>query len=81
MKKYEIIIKNLKTGEELIHEQTGCIIGAFASEKDSRPGTTSFAFHKCTGLETIMTIAGVEKIVKESKIRLAKSYYDSEGRV
>lgn len=36
MKKFEIIIKDLETGEELIHDQTGCIIGAFATEKRRR---------------------------------------------
>lgn len=75
MKKYEIIIKNLKTGEELIHEQTGCIIGAFASEKDGQPATASLAFNECTRLDTIMTIAGVEEIVKKSKNHLVKSFF------
>ena len=41
MKKFEIINKDLETGEELIHDQTGCIIGAFATEKDGESATAA----------------------------------------
>lgn len=79
MKKFEIIIKDLETGEELVHEQTGCIIGAFASEKDGQPATAALAFNNCKTQDTIMTITGVEKIVEKSKNRLVKSFFAKLG--
>ena len=79
MKKFEIIIKDLETGEELILDQTGCIIGAFATEKDGESATAALAFNNCKTQDTLMTIMGVEKIAKESKNRLVKSFFERMG--
>lgn len=63
MKKFEIIIKNLETGETLNKEKTNCIIGAY-SKNDS---VQCFCASNAPVLEIIQTINGVEREIKEIK--------------
>lgn len=63
MKKFEIIIKDLKTGETLNKAKTNCIIGAY-SQND---GVQAICVSNSTGLEIIQTINGVERITEETK--------------
>ena len=63
MKKFEIIIKNLETGETLNKEKTNCIIGAYTKKNSVQ----CFCASNSPVLEIIQTINGVEREIKEIK--------------
>ena len=63
MRKYEIIIKVLETGETLTKVKANCIIGAFSQDD----GVQSIGLSCSTGMEILLTINGAEKVIKSIK--------------
>lgn len=63
MRKYEIIIKDLETGETLTKVKTNCIIGAYSQKE----GVQAISAINTTGLKIIQTINGLERAIKETK--------------
>jgi hypothetical protein len=61
MKKFHIIIKDIKTGEILHDTDTDAIIGAIHEEDK----TAGICFTECNGEAMVETISATKKVLKE----------------
>ena len=62
MKKFNIVIKDLETGETLVDDVTSAIVGSFeAGER----GAAAIAFVSCKGKELLTTLRGAEDVIEK----------------
>lgn len=76
-KGYQIIIKNLDTGEDEINETTRAIIGAFAiktPEGVKGIDVQSIVVTSCNTATLIATIEGADKVVAEAKSKVIEGF-------
>lgn len=72
-KGYQIIIKNLDNGEEVVNEKTRAIIGAYQTETpEEKEGVSvhSIIATSCNTATLIATIETVDKVIKATKKRV-----------
>lgn len=72
-KGYQIIIKNLDNGEEVVNEKTRAIIGAYQTETpEGKEGVSvqSITVTSCNTATLIATIETVDKVIKAIKKRV-----------
>lgn len=62
MKKFNIVIKDLETGETLVDDVTSAIVGSFeAGER----GAAEMAFVSCKGSELLQALRGAEDVIEK----------------
>lgn len=74
-KGYQIIIKNLDNGEEMVNEKTRVIIGAYQTETlEGKEGVVvkSINIASCNAVTLIATIEAADKIIEKTKERVVK---------
>ena len=76
MKKFQIIIKDLETGEELKNIKTNCIIGAVQREDEEHTETMTIV--NCSGMQIEIAFAELEKLKKETRKRMILDAFSRE---
>lgn len=62
MKKFNIVIKDLETGAEIVNAETNAIVGSFeAGER----GAAAMAFVSCKGSELLQALGGAEDVIEK----------------
>lgn len=72
-KGYQIIIKNLDNGEEVVNEKTRAIIGAYQTETpEGKEGVAvqSITVTSCNSATLIATIEAADKVIEATKKRV-----------
>lgn len=72
-KGYQIIIKNLDNGEEVVNEKTRAIIGAYQTETpEGKEGVAvqSITVTSCNTATLIATIEAADKVIEATKKRV-----------
>lgn len=72
-KGYQIIIKNLDNGEEVVNEKTRAIIGAYQTETpEEKEGVAvqSITVTSCNSATLIATIEAADKVIEATKKRV-----------
>lgn len=67
--KYEVIIRDLMTGDEILHVKSTCIIAAIHSESGSVHGVCKAS---CSGLEVLKTASMAEELVQKTMEQLTR---------
>ena len=74
MEKFNLIVKDLETGEELRNLKTNCIIGAVGQED----GIESLTITSCTGLEIELAFASMDRLKKETRAKMMKEAFSKD---
>lgn len=62
MKKFNIVIKDLETGKEIVNEETSAIVGSFeAGER----GAAAMAFVSCKARKLLTVLHGAENVIEK----------------
>ena len=69
---YQVIIKNLDNGEEVINVKTRAIVGAYATEigVEGMLSSAGLCITSCDGKTLMATIQGAERVIERTKDKM-----------